>query len=145
MPKTELLDQVRGNRFVSELAPSSRIKSARRAVGDTGRHQRVIKTIYGRGFRFVADMHEPPSRLPAAEGTTAPAHQVLRAVSDVAAGIGAAIQVGGGPGSGKTDLLHQVAEKARRQGLAVGLSVPTLASRSPYTCVAEVLKEMAQG
>ena len=70
---------------------------------------------------------------------------MLRAVGDVAAGIGAAIQVGGGPGSGKTDLLHQVAEKARRQGLAVGLSVPTPASRSPYTCVAEVLKEMAQG
>jgi DNA-binding winged helix-turn-helix (wHTH) protein/tetratricopeptide (TPR) repeat protein len=146
VPKTELLDQIWGNRFVSESALSSRIKSARRAVGDTGRDQRIIKTIYGRGFRFVADVNErPPSSGPDAGDTTAPAHQVLRAVSDVAAGIGAAIQVGGGPGSGKTDLLHQVAEKARRQGLAVGLSVPTPASRSPYTCVAEVLKEMAQG
>jgi DNA-binding winged helix-turn-helix (wHTH) protein/tetratricopeptide (TPR) repeat protein len=146
VPKTELFDQIWGNRFVSESALSSRIKSARRAVGDTGRDQRVIKTIYGRGFRFVADVNEqPPSVGPATEGTTAPAHQVLRAVSGVAAGIGAAIQVSGGPGSGKTDLLHQVAEKARRQGLAVGLSVPIPASRSPYTCVAGVLKEMAQG
>jgi len=146
VPKTELLDQVWGNRFVSESALSSRIKSARRAVGDTGRDQRVIKTIYGRGFRFVADMNEQSLYAgPAAEGATAPERRVLRAVGDVAAGIGAAIQVGGGPGSGKTDLLHQVAEKARRQGLAVGLSVPTPASRSPYTCVAEVLKEMALG
>ena len=146
VPKTELLDQIWGNRFVSESALSSRIKSARRAVGDTGRDQRVIKTIYGRGFRFVADVNEqPPSAGPAAEGATASERRVLRAVGDVAAGIGAAIQVGGGPGSGKTDLLHQVAEKARRQGLAVGLSVLTPASRSPYTCVAEVLKEMAQG
>ena len=58
VPKTELFDQIWGNRFVSESALSSRIKSARRAVGDTGRDQRIIKTIYGRGYRFVADVHD---------------------------------------------------------------------------------------
>jgi DNA-binding winged helix-turn-helix (wHTH) protein/tetratricopeptide (TPR) repeat protein len=145
VPKTELLDQIWGNRFVSESALSSRIKSARRAVGDTGRDQRIIKTIYGRGYRFVADANEqPPSAGPAAEGTTAPAHQVLRAVSDVAAGTGSAIQISGGPGSGKTELLHRVAETARRQALAVGLSAPIPAGRTPYQCVVEVLHEMAR-
>jgi DNA-binding winged helix-turn-helix (wHTH) protein len=144
VPKTELLDQIWGNRFVSESALSSRIKSARRAVGDTGRDQRIIKTIYGRGYRFVADANEQPATAGrAAEGATAPAHQVLRAVSDVAAGIGAAIRISGGPGSGKTGLLRQAAETARRQGLAVGLSAPTPASGSPYLCIAEVLREMA--
>jgi len=39
VPKEELLDEVWGDRFVSESALSSRIKSARRAVGDTGRDQ----------------------------------------------------------------------------------------------------------
>src|SRR5215467_15880549 len=155
VPKTELLDQVWGNRFVSESALSSRIKSARRAVGDTGRDQRIIKTIYGRGYRFVADVDDQPDSArpahgpaatadPAAEDTTAPAHRVLRAVSDVIAGRGVAIQISGGPGSGKTELLHQVAGTARRQALAVGLSAPALASRSPYLCIAEVLDEMAQ-
>jgi DNA-binding winged helix-turn-helix (wHTH) protein/tetratricopeptide (TPR) repeat protein len=155
VPKTELLDQIWGNRFVSESALSSRIKSARRAVGDTGRDQRIIKTIYGRGYRFVADVNDqPPSARPAhgpagiadpaGGGTTAPAHQVLRAVSDVAAGTGAAIQISGGPGSGKTKLLHQITESARRQALAVGLSAPAPASRGPYTCIAEALNEMAQ-
>ena len=63
VPKTELLDQIWGNRFVSESALSSRVKSARRAVGDTGRDQRIIKTIYGRGYRFVADVsRESPIR-----------------------------------------------------------------------------------
>ena len=144
VPKTELLDQIWGNRFVSESALSSRIKSARRAVGDTGRDQRVIKTIYGRGYRFVADANEQPAAADrAAAGVTAPAHQVLRAVSDVAAGTGAAIRISGGPGSGKTELLNQAAETARRQALAVGLSAPTPASPSPYLCIAEVLKEMA--
>jgi DNA-binding winged helix-turn-helix (wHTH) protein/tetratricopeptide (TPR) repeat protein len=146
VPKTELLDQIWGNRFVSESALSSRIKSARRAVGDTGRDQRIIKTIYGRGYRFVADAHDQPASAdPAAQGAAASEHPVLRAVSDVAAGTGAAIQVSGSPGSGKTELLHLVAEAARRQALAIGLSAPAPASRSPYLCVAEVLNEMARG
>jgi DNA-binding winged helix-turn-helix (wHTH) protein/tetratricopeptide (TPR) repeat protein len=155
VPKTELLDQVWGNRFVSESALSSRIKSARRAVGDTGRDQRIIKTVYGRGYRFVADVIEKPgldgpahgqaaAPGPAADDTRAPADRVLRAVGDIRAGTGAAIQIAGGPGSGKTRLLHEVAGAARRQALAVGLSAPVLASRSPYLCVAEAVDEMAQ-
>src|SRR5215469_5290612 len=93
VPKTELLDQIWGNRFVSESALSSRIKSARRAVGDTGRDQRIIKTVYGRGYRFVAEVIEKPrfggpahgKAAPAgpAEGTRAPADRVLRAVGDI--------------------------------------------------------------
>jgi pimeloyl-ACP methyl ester carboxylesterase/DNA-binding winged helix-turn-helix (wHTH) protein len=58
VPKTELLDAVWGDRFVSESALSSRIKSARRAVGDDGARQAVIKTVHARGFRFVADVDE---------------------------------------------------------------------------------------
>ncbi len=54
VPKTELLDAVWGDRFVSESALTSRIKSARKAVRDTGREQRVIKTVHGRGYQFVA-------------------------------------------------------------------------------------------
>ncbi len=155
VPKTELLDQIWGNRFVSESALSSRVKSARRAVGDTGRDQRIIKTIYGRGYRFVADAVEKArfaglphgsaaAHGPAAQGATTPAHQVLGAVGGVRAGIGAAIQISGSPGSGKTQLLRQAAETARRQALAVGLSARAPASPSPYLCVAEALGEMAQ-
>ncbi len=58
--KEELLDNVWGNRFVSESALSSRIKSARQAVGDDGRRQEVIKTTHGRGYRFVAALDEAP-------------------------------------------------------------------------------------
>jgi DNA-binding winged helix-turn-helix (wHTH) protein len=35
---------------------SSRIKSARSATGDDGRAQKVIRTIHGRGFMFVAEL-----------------------------------------------------------------------------------------
>ncbi len=53
--KTELLDEVWGDRFVSESTLTSRIKPARRAVGDNGREQRIIRTVHGRGYRFVAE------------------------------------------------------------------------------------------
>src|SRR6266545_3168189 len=152
--KSELLDNVWGDRFVSDSALTSRIKSARRAVGDTGRDQRVIKTIHGRGYRFVADVAEKTQAGPshgsaprqgrAAPAAMGPAGRVLRAIRDITDGAGAAIQVSGGAGSGKTELLDQVAEAARRQSLVVGLSGPAVAGSDPYGCVAEALDEMVQ-
>jgi pimeloyl-ACP methyl ester carboxylesterase/DNA-binding winged helix-turn-helix (wHTH) protein len=67
VPKTELLDEIWGDRFVSESALTSRIKSARRVVGDDGTLQRAIATVHGRGYRFVApvelvDAPGPPKR-----------------------------------------------------------------------------------
>ncbi len=56
--KEELLDNIWGDRFVSESALTSRLKSARRAVGDDGRAQSVIRTVHGRGYRFVAEIRE---------------------------------------------------------------------------------------
>ena len=52
--KEELLDTIWGDRFVSESALTSRVKAARRAVGDDGRAQAIIKTAHGRGYQFVA-------------------------------------------------------------------------------------------
>jgi DNA-binding winged helix-turn-helix (wHTH) protein len=51
--KAELLDEIWGSRFVSESALTSRVKAARRAVGDSGREQRVIRTVHGRGYEFL--------------------------------------------------------------------------------------------
>ena len=54
--KEEILDEVWGDRFVSESALTSRVKSLRKAVGDDGRTQRVIRTVHGRGYAFVAEL-----------------------------------------------------------------------------------------
>jgi len=51
----ELIEKVWDGRIVSESAVASRIKSARKALGDDGRTQALIKTVHGHGFRFVAD------------------------------------------------------------------------------------------
>ncbi|MDZ7678496.1 MAG: alpha/beta fold hydrolase [Acidimicrobiales bacterium] len=60
--KEELLDEVWGDRFVSEATLTSRIKDARRAVEDDGRRQEVIRTVHGRGYQFVAPLEPRPSR-----------------------------------------------------------------------------------
>jgi DNA-binding winged helix-turn-helix (wHTH) protein/pimeloyl-ACP methyl ester carboxylesterase len=56
--KSELLDAVWGDRFVSESALTSRLKAVRRAIGDDGRQQRVIATVHGVGYRFIAPVEE---------------------------------------------------------------------------------------
>ena len=54
--REELFEKLWEGKVVSDSALSSRIKSARRAVGDDGRAQAVIKTVHGKGLRFVADV-----------------------------------------------------------------------------------------
>ena len=54
--KEELLDNVWGDRFVSESALTSRIKSARKAIDDDGHQQRLIRTHHGRGYEFVGEV-----------------------------------------------------------------------------------------
>ena len=58
VPKEELLDEIWGDRFVSESALTTRIKSARQAVGDDGSRQTIIRTVHGKGYEFIADVHE---------------------------------------------------------------------------------------
>ena len=56
VPKDELYDRIWGHRFVTDATLSSRISTARRAVGDDGQSQRLIRTLVGRGFRFVGQV-----------------------------------------------------------------------------------------
>ncbi|MFV8818163.1 winged helix-turn-helix domain-containing tetratricopeptide repeat protein [Haliea sp. E17] len=52
--REEILDRIWDGRIVSDSALTSRIKSARRALGDDGKTQRFIKTVHGKGLRFIA-------------------------------------------------------------------------------------------
>jgi len=56
--KDDLLAAVWGGRIVSESTLASRINAARRVIGDTGEQQRLIRTIIGKGVRFVGEAHE---------------------------------------------------------------------------------------
>src|SRR4051812_22484598 len=51
--KDELIDKIWKGRHVAESTLTSRINAARKAVGDSGSAQTLIRTIARKGFRFV--------------------------------------------------------------------------------------------
>jgi TolB-like protein/Tfp pilus assembly protein PilF len=57
--KDDLFASVWNGRFVSESTLTSRITSARKAIGDSGEQQALIKTLARKGFRFVGDVIVP--------------------------------------------------------------------------------------
>lgn len=64
--REEILAEIWNNRIVSDAALSSQVKAARKALGDDGVAQQVIRTVHGRGFRFVASI-DGAGEAPAAE------------------------------------------------------------------------------
>lgn len=71
--KDDLIASVWGGRIISESTLTSRINAARRAVGDSGEEQRLIRTIARKGFRFVAAVDEAAVPAAAPDRTEAPA------------------------------------------------------------------------
>lgn len=61
VPKEELLDKLWPDVHVSESALTTAIRDARRALGDSPTEPRWIRTVYGRGFRFVGAVGDAPS------------------------------------------------------------------------------------
>jgi TolB-like protein/DNA-binding winged helix-turn-helix (wHTH) protein/Tfp pilus assembly protein PilF len=55
--KDDLIAAVWGGRVISESTLTSRITAARKAVGDSGEQQSLIRTYARKGFRFVGDLH----------------------------------------------------------------------------------------
>jgi len=86
--RDELIEKVWDGRVVSDAAVSSRIKSARQALGDDGRTQRFIRTIHGQGFRFVGEVtgaHSPRQEPELARGTPDPGAESQATATEAAA------------------------------------------------------------
>jgi DNA-binding winged helix-turn-helix (wHTH) protein len=123
--KEELLDEIWGDQFVSESALTSRIKSARRAVGDDGRAQRYIRNVHGRGYQFVGEMEPEPVPSREERASTPPDLALAIGLDDefpfvgrseeiaearaALGGTGASmVFIGGEPGIGKTRLAVEI-------------------------------------
>ena len=59
--KDDLFATVWNGRIVSDSTLMSRMNAARKAIGDSGSTQKLIKTIVRKGFRFVGDVRELPN------------------------------------------------------------------------------------
>lgn len=56
--KDGLLDAVWNGRIVSESTLTSHINAVRKAIGDSGAEQRLVRTVARKGFRFVGDIRQ---------------------------------------------------------------------------------------
>src|SRR5437868_4810030 len=68
--KDDMIASVWGGRIVSESTLTSRINSARKALGDSGDEQRLIRTIARKGIRFVGEVQSDQQGAAVAENTT---------------------------------------------------------------------------
>ena len=70
--KDDLIASVWGGRIVSDSTLNSRINAVRRAIGDNGEDQRLIRTIARKGFRFIGTVRLQPAGADSAYGTGPP-------------------------------------------------------------------------
>jgi len=82
--KDDLIGAVWDGRAVSDSTLTSRITAVRKAIGDSGHDQRLIRTIPRKGVRFVADVQEGRGPTDGASWNRAVEHESVRTV--VAAG-----------------------------------------------------------
>jgi TolB-like protein/Tfp pilus assembly protein PilF len=73
--KDELFDKVWDGRIVSESTLTSRINAVRRAINDTGKDQRLLRTVARKGFRFVGDVTVEQPAVPLVPSPDHSAHQ----------------------------------------------------------------------
>jgi class 3 adenylate cyclase/predicted ATPase len=95
--KQELHMQLWPGLHVSEATLSACIKRVRQAVGDSGAAQRIIQTLHGRGYRFVAPVEVRDEASPAALHAERHPHAVEATPSSPLAGAPVAGAEAAGP------------------------------------------------
>src|SRR5688500_1426308 len=136
--KDELIAELWPNVSVTEASLMKAIRIARLVLGDDGEAQNFIKTVRGRGYRFVADAEpvERPSRAPRPSAPPVPRSEPPLAaepfldreaqLQELELGLNRAIAgrttgflIGGEAGIGKTRLAEVFAAGAEARGVRV--------------------------
>ena len=75
--KDDLIASIWNGRIVSESALTTRINAARCAIGDTGKSQRLIKTVPRKGIRFIGAVREEEAGASDISSQTSTSHLAL--------------------------------------------------------------------
>ena len=159
VPREELLDEIWGDRFVTPSALSSRIKAVRRAVGDDGQRQAIVRTAHGRGFQFVADVtavvtdsgvcgHPPfapvPSTLPLTRGELIGRDEELDRLARLL-GSEQLVTIIGPGGVGKTRLAIETARHVAKYWGTTAIFIDLTPLRHPSEVIDEVERVLSSG
>jgi len=63
--KDEIVEKIWSGRFITDAALATGIAAVRRAIGDDGRNPLLLRTVRGRGFRFMGEVTFAPAAGPA--------------------------------------------------------------------------------
>jgi adenylate cyclase len=77
--KDDLIAAIWEGRIVSESTLTSRINAARKAIGDSGQDQKLIRTISRKGFRFVGTVRSQRAGSESPDNASHPADEVNEA------------------------------------------------------------------
>jgi DNA-binding winged helix-turn-helix (wHTH) protein/tetratricopeptide (TPR) repeat protein len=151
--KQELMDQVWHDRFISDSAITSRIKAARRATGDDGERQTVIRTVHGRGYRFVAEVAQPvtrpePTTTAAADfvGRNAELATLWTSLAAAESGNRQLVLISGEPGIGKTAIVEAFLAGLDQTIELVGAGqCHPVGAGEPYAPVLDAVFDLAKG
>jgi TolB-like protein/DNA-binding winged helix-turn-helix (wHTH) protein len=102
--KDDLVIAIWNGRIVSDAALTTRLNAVRRAIGDSGEQQRLVKTFPRKGFRFVGAVHDDDR------------HPETAVVSDVLAGLSKLARAAGKAAVSVPDPSEKVAGKSRSDG-----------------------------
>lgn len=61
LTKQDIIDAVWDGSAVGDTMPSISVRELRQALGDDSRNARYIETVHRRGFRFIAELKQPPA------------------------------------------------------------------------------------
>jgi len=80
--RDQIIDEIWGGRIVSESSISARINAARKAVGDNGKEQSIVKTVPRRGLQLGTSVSMDRERVPAPSPALSDRQRVRFAKSD---------------------------------------------------------------
>ncbi len=153
--REELLTQVWGHSYVSQATLSSRLMAARKAIGDSGRAQLLIRTVRGRGYQFVGELGEgdraPPAEPTAAPSLVARSEELSRLQAELDAAVSGrrrTVFVTGEAGVGKTTLVESFLAQAGGRApplVARGFCLEHRGTGEPYMPVLDAVSGLCAG
>jgi DNA-binding winged helix-turn-helix (wHTH) protein len=142
--RDELMDELWPNEAVTPSSLTNSIWALRRALGENGTGERILKTLYRKGYRFMAQVDE----VPAEDMIFVDRERELALVADLMErsrrGLTVLVLISGEAGIGKTRLLREI--RARGEGDGFGVAWANCCEGgSPYGPFVALVEAIAFG